>query len=550
MNQDSRWLREYVQTGSQESFARLVEANVGLVYSAAFRQLRDHQIAEDITQQAFMALAQKAGGLRSGVIPAAWLLVTTRYLATDMQRAEKRRAAREQKAAEMRTNSANLPEHDAWTEVEPLLDEALCSLSATDLYAVTLRYHQAQNLEQVACALGVSPNTAAQRLHRAVGRLRAYLQQRGVAVDSVALGSLMLTYATHPTPAGLAASIIKSADAFHAGAGILTKGATMVLVSSKVKIVTAAAILLLTFGGTATVVYHATRPSTRVVTIAPSGSDSRVTDRINETWRQGFDRAYALQAGQILRRVAPPFIPERASFYHSAMHGSADSSIMDAATSNDSAAIFGFDSQPEWQSVTFEPFKVLGLTKALAGLRSYDFEGMGQLASLRMPGDWVVRNSSTPQQRMAAIEVLLGDEFGKNIRFVPRTVEREVIVATGRLQIHTLPHPPFPNVVDIYLKKRTDQPLSMAAGKIDNFLGDVGELLAIKFVDETTPGDKQFFWRNFIREQDVRGNSTASVLLLNNLSGQLGLQFHSERRSVEVWFVESNAGKIPPVSLK
>ena len=77
-----------------------------------------------------------------------------------------------------------------------------------------------------------------------------------------------------------------------------------------------------------------------------------------------------------------------------------------------------------------------------------------------------------------------------------------------------------------------------------------GTEYTIKFVDETTPGDKQFFWRNFIREQDVRGNSTASVLLLNNLSGQLGLQFHSERRSVEVWFVESNAGKIPPVSLK
>jgi len=41
-----------------------------------------------------------------------------------------------------------------------------------------------------------------------------------------------------------------------------------------------------------------------------------------------------------------------------------------------------------------------------------------------------------------------------------------------------------------------------------------------------------------------------SVRLQHLISEQLGLQFHTERRSVEVWFVESNAGKIPPVSLK
>ena len=88
---DIKLLKEYATRNSQEAFATLVQRHIGMVYSAALRQLRDPHLAEEISQVVFIILAKKAGELRENTILSGWLFRTTRFAANDALKKEIRR---------------------------------------------------------------------------------------------------------------------------------------------------------------------------------------------------------------------------------------------------------------------------------------------------------------------------------------------------------------------------------------------------------------------------------------------------------------------------
>ena len=150
---DLELLHEYVTDGSERAFSALVSRHVDLVFSTAFRQVRNPHLAEEITQAVFIILARKANQLGKGTILAAWLYRTARFAAADALKSEYRRRQREQHALDMETTASGLDL--AWSEVAPHLDEALARLADKDRSAILLRYFENRSLRAVGEVLGV-----------------------------------------------------------------------------------------------------------------------------------------------------------------------------------------------------------------------------------------------------------------------------------------------------------------------------------------------------------------------------------------------------------
>src|SRR5437660_698514 len=143
---DAQLLERYIWDRSEDSFAEIVRRHLNLVFSAALRQVRQTQLAEEITQSVFVDLAQQARRLTPNSILSAWLYQVTRRTAIDVIRRESRRQIREQVAHEL--TAMNAPDTD-WTHIEPLLEEGMDSLAAKERTACLLRYFQSKSLSEV-----------------------------------------------------------------------------------------------------------------------------------------------------------------------------------------------------------------------------------------------------------------------------------------------------------------------------------------------------------------------------------------------------------------
>ncbi|MBI2928345.1 MAG: sigma-70 family RNA polymerase sigma factor [Verrucomicrobia bacterium] len=224
MTSDLELLKRYTRDRAEDAFAELVRRHLGLVYSAALRQVRSPQLAEEVAQSAFTDLAREAAKLKPDTILTAWLYQVTRRTAIDVVRGEARRQLREKIATEMNVMNATA---DDWTHIEPLLEDAMAALDDTDRTAVLLRYFENKSLREVGATLGTSDDAAQKRVSRAVERLREFFAKRGVTVGASGLAVVISANAVQAAPVGLAVAI--SSAAALAGTTLTTAAAATVM---------------------------------------------------------------------------------------------------------------------------------------------------------------------------------------------------------------------------------------------------------------------------------------------------------------------------------
>jgi RNA polymerase sigma factor (sigma-70 family) len=246
---DAELLTAYAEQGSEAAFSELVRRYVDFVYAVALRMAADPQIARDVTQCVFIALARQARQLVSRPVLSGWLYRTAHNLASTAVRAEVRRRKREQEAMRMISES-NGREPD-WQDIQPILDDGLARLHESDRDALLLRYFERKTAREVAERLGLSEEAAQKRIGRAVEKLRVFFGKRGVAVSGAGLAAVLAGHTAEAAPAGLgsaitAAVVISAPFAAASGAGSLA-GITIMTTAQKL-LVTASLTLVIGVG--------------------------------------------------------------------------------------------------------------------------------------------------------------------------------------------------------------------------------------------------------------------------------------------------------------
>ncbi len=171
-SQELEQLLLQVGQGDREAFARLYSLTRGAVYALALTLLHDAHEAQDVAQDAFVRVWERASGYRPQGAPMAWLLTVARNQALSRLRQGGRRVELDEEA----WNAIPAQAPDVSPEDRQVLQEALAGLGAEERQIVLLHAVAGLKHREIARLLEQPLSTVLSKYHRGLKKLRALMK--------------------------------------------------------------------------------------------------------------------------------------------------------------------------------------------------------------------------------------------------------------------------------------------------------------------------------------------------------------------------------------
>lgn len=156
-----------------------------LLYSMAYRMVPDHQVAEDLLQEAFVSVWQHAGSYssQSGSVRT-WLVSIIRHRAIDQLRKQRARSDYQATPLDDLRADGHPTAPDTWEEAWQSIQgaqvrSALQKLSAEQRMVIELAYFQGWTQSEIAQRYHLPLGTVKARMRLGMMRLKRLLEQMG-----------------------------------------------------------------------------------------------------------------------------------------------------------------------------------------------------------------------------------------------------------------------------------------------------------------------------------------------------------------------------------
>jgi RNA polymerase sigma factor (sigma-70 family) len=257
---DGQLLECFLSRRDGAAMEALVRRHGPMVWSVC-RRLLNHHDAEDAFQATFLVLVRKAVSIVPREMVANWLYGVAHQTALKARATVAKRKGRERQMTDMPepvsgpSNRTAAMEKALWPDLQPLLDQELSRLPDKYRAAIVLCDLDGKTRKEAARQLGLPEGTIASRLARARTMLAKRLSRYAPTISGGTLAVMLSQNASACVPAPVLSATIKTATVFAVGktaaAGVvsakvvaLTEGVLRTMLLTKLKITTAALMML------------------------------------------------------------------------------------------------------------------------------------------------------------------------------------------------------------------------------------------------------------------------------------------------------------------